>query len=56
MGDTMDRRSSCLAEEARCLEKAQSDPTRRDYWIAQARKWSERAAEYEEPAGKPRGE
>jgi hypothetical protein len=55
MGDTMDRRSACLAQAARCLEKAQTDTERREYWLAEAKKWTARADEYEQPTGKPAG-
>jgi hypothetical protein len=43
----MDRRLSCLKEAARCLAKAQTDAARREYWMAEAERWTKRAAEYE---------
>jgi hypothetical protein len=46
----MNRRLSCLKEAARCLAKAQTDATRREYWMAEAERWTERAAEYDPPS------
>ena len=40
---TMDRRSACLHQAALCRERAKAEPARQAFWIAEARKWAQRA-------------
>ncbi len=41
----MDRRTASLAQARLCLARAEVDPTRRAYWLAEAVKWRQRADE-----------
>ncbi|RJF74009.1 hypothetical protein [Rhodopseudomonas palustris] len=41
----IDRRSACLHQAALCKQRSATEPARRNYWLAEAHKWSQRADE-----------